>query len=351
MAKRGRPKKIITPEEVTPEKEPKEKLSESILALQKSFGKGIIASAEDILDFDAVSTNVLLLDILLKRGLPKSTISIFYGQPSSLKSYTTMKTGVSFTKNKERIAIIDTEHAFSKSWAKTIGLDLKYVYVSQPKEYETVIDIADTLVASREFGLVIIDSLTASPPQKEMEKSAYDEMMAKQAKLNATLMRKLSSRLQPDSLIDEKTYNQTAFIGVCHVRDKVGFVMGNPEILPGGWAIKLHSHQIIKFTPLKKIIKEKTKEVVAREIKILVEKAKYTRPLVSGVTKFIFNPPRIDDFGTLLTYASHYGIIKQAGAWYEYGEIREQGINKLAIALKEKPEMIKKIKQEVLSHE
>lgn len=343
---RGR-KKQETPAEDTKPVSSKSNLQSYLSALEKSYGSGIVAKATTILESTKIPTNILLLDILLEGGIPTGTINIFYGVPSSGKSLTSISLAKTFTQRKQNVALIDTEKSYNSKWFIQNGVDTSYLYVSQPDELQKAIDVADTLTASREFGLVILDSLTAGITKEAKDKSAYDEQMAAQSRLNAKLMQKILSRLQPKDLTDKDTYNNTIFLGVAHIREKVGFVMGNPRILPGGWAIKHTAHNILNFNKGQMI--SKNDDVLGQEIKVKVEKSKYSVPMVSGTTEFFFAPPRFNNAKVLVIYGIKCGLIKQAGAWLSYNDIKEQGADKLLQALTEK-NLLAELKEQVIKN-
>lgn len=347
-------------------------LKQILNSLETKYGEGIIASANEILDAEKVSTKILLLDFLLKGGIPTSSINVFYGTESSGKSLVALTLASVFTAQKKYVAIIDHEHSYTNQWAKANNIDTEYIVIAQPDQFEKGIDITDTCVRSKEFALVIFDSLTSAIPAVVADKSAYDKHMGIQAKLNTDLCQKLTAGLQPENLKNPEDYNNTIVILIGHLREKIGVVYGNPEILPGGHALRHHSHNILRFrkgdiiyaakkaknkeeeeskeldTEDKKNKKGVSKKVVGREMKIFVEKAKFSPPLVSGVTEFLFDPPKFNNSKTLILYGTQLGIIKSAGAMYEYGDIKVRGKKKLVETLKEKPEILKELKEKII---
>lgn len=325
---------------------PNKNLQQILNTLEKKYGEGIIASANDILDAEKIPTKVLLLDFLLKGGIPTSSINVFYGDESSGKTLLALTLASVFTSMKKHVAIVDHEHSFTNQWAKKNGIDTDYLYISQPDQFEKGIDIADTLVRSKEFALVIYDSLTSAIPEVVADKSAYDKHMGVQAKLNTDLCQKLTAGLQPENLKNPDEYNNTIVILIGHLREKIGVMYGNPETLPGGHALRHHSHNIIRFRKGKAI--ECNKKIVGREIKLKVEKAKFSPPLVSGVTEFLFEPPKFNNSKTLILYGTQLGIIKSAGAMYEYGDIKVRGKKELVAVLKKKPKLLAEIKTKII---
>lgn len=268
---------------------------------------------------------------------------------NSGKSYISYKFSSLYTQQKKPIAIIDVEHCIDAKWLKKSGIDTNFVYLSQPSTFEKAIDICDTLVRSKQFSVVIFDSITSAIPKAHLDKSAFKEAMGKQAKLNTDLVQKLTSGLQPENLSDPNTYNKTIIILVGHVREKIGQLWGNPEILSGGRALKHHSHYILRFRRGDKISKSKD-IIIGRQIKIKVEKAKYSPPLVQGIVDFYFNPPRIDNEKNIILYAIQLGIIIKKGGWYYYKKRKVQGQDTLIEILKNEPEVLSELKKEIFEN-
>ena len=324
-------------------------MKEILKLLNKKFGEGTIikaSEAEESLKIKKIPTGILTLDFLLEGGFPKSSIITLYGEQSSGKSLISLIFSSQLTNKKENVALIDTEGSYDPDWCKKLKINLDYFFISQPDIYEKVIDIADGLVRSKEFSLVIIDSITSGIPEEEVEKSAFEQQMALQARLNAKLMRKISSALQPSNLKDKSTYNNTTIILIAHIREQVGVLYGNPYTLPGGRAIR-HSSSLILFTKSGNLIKKGDK-IIGKEIKIKVEKSKISIPHKTGVFDFYFNPPRVDNEKSLILYAIRLGIIKQTGAFYTYKNLKVKGKEELINSLNNQKELLKEMKKEIL---
>jgi recombination protein RecA len=328
----------------TPTAEDQKEFKKTLTAMEKEFGEGVIASAEDILNVDKVPTRNLLLDILTEGGLPKGSISLFFGEESSGKSAQAYALASIFTLQGIPVLDIACEGDIDKTWIQKMGNDLKHFYVARPDDLEKAIDIADVAVRSRKYGLVIFDSVTAGIPREASDKKTEKDQMALQARRNGKLVQKLTSGLQPANLKNPDDYNNTMVILIAHLREKVGVVYGNPETIPGGHALKHHSAYIVKYKRGAKLTKKE--DIVGREVRITIDKAKFSVPLVKGVTEFFFSPPRYNNAKVLLTYATQYGIIERNGAYYSYGDIKVQGQKDLLLTLKEKgllPEIKEKL--------
>ena len=327
--------------------ESKKELASFLKECNKIFDEGSICLANEVVDMEKLSTRILLLDILTKGGIPRSQIVLFYGDESSGKTAALLRFASVFTKQKIPVLLIDAEHAFDKVWTEKLGNDLDYFHVAQPDSLEKGINLAESAIASKQFGLVIYDSITAAVPREVLDKDAFQQQMGIQARANAKLMAKVTSRLQPANLKDPESYNKTIFAMVAHVREKIGVMYGNPETIPGGRAIRHHASYIFKLR--KGAIIEKDKKPIGRETRIKVEKAKFSPPLVQGVVQFFFDPPRYNNAETLIVYGAQLGFIKQAGAYYSYGDIKAQGKKGILAELKKHPDKLKELKENIMA--
>ncbi len=326
-------------------KEEEKEYRKTITSIEKEFGVGSIASAEEILDVEKVSTKNLLLDILTEGGLPKGSITLFYGAESSGKTAQSLLLASVFTSQKIPVLYICAEGDVDKTWIKKLGNDLKYFMIARPDDLEKAIDLADVAVRSKKFGLVIFDSVTAGVPRESLDKKSEKDQMALQARRNSKLVQKITSGLQPANLTDSNSYNKTIVVLIAHLREKVGVMYGSPDTIPGGHALKHHSAYIMRFRSGAKL--NRKEETIGIEIKIKIDKAKFSIPLVSGVNEFYFSPPKFNNAKVLLAYASQYGIIERAGAYYSYKDIKAQGQKELLIQLKE-AKLLKEIKQKLI---
>jgi recombination protein RecA len=312
--------------------------------LGKEFGS--IVSAEEILNVPKVSTQNLLLDILTEGGFPMGSITLTYGPFSSGKTVTGLKAASVFTSQAVPVLYIACEGDIDKGWVQKLGNNLKYFHIARPNNLEDAIDLADVAVRSKQFGMVIFDSVTAGIPKETMDKKTEKDQYALQARRNGKLVQKLTSGLQPADLANPETYNNTVVLLIAHLRNKVGVMFGSPETLPGGEALKHHSGLIIKVRPGSKLAKDK--DVIGREMVFYIERSKFSNPLVQGTTEFYFDPPRFNNAKVLLTYAIQYGFIQQSGAFYTYNDVRVKGKKELLLELK-KNNTLSEIKTKVIN--
>lgn len=329
-----------------PSKSDEEEFKKLLKAVEKTFGEGVIVSAEEILDVAKVSTRNFLLDVLTAGGLPKGSIILFFGEESAGKTLQTLILSSVFTSQKIPVLYVASEGDIDKNWALKLGNDLKYFYIARPGDLETAINLVDVAVRSKKFGLVIYDSVTAGVPKESLDKDAFAQQMAAQARLNTKLCQKVTSGLQPSNLKDPNAYNNTMVIFIAHVREKVGIVYGNPVTIPGGHALKHHSSYIITF---KKgdIIKIK-EQPVGRGLKITIAKSKFSKPLVSGVIDVYFEPIRLNNAKVMITYGIQLGIIKQSGSFYSYKDITAQGKLAFLNEVKKSKHFLTEIKTQII---
>lgn len=201
-------------------------VDKTLAAIEKEFGEGSVASASQLLSVNKIPTKNLLLDILTIGGLPQGSISLFYGPFSSGKTVQALLLASIFTSQKIPVMYILTEGDIDIEWVKKLGNDLDYFFVMRPDDLEKTSDIAHVAVASKKFGLVIIDSLTAGIPRDVLDKKTMKDHMALQARRNGKLVQKVTSALQPENLKNPDSYNQTMVILIAHLRMKVGLVFG-----------------------------------------------------------------------------------------------------------------------------
>ena len=309
-------------------------LDKLINIINKKYGEGTLSTgAGKLLIVERIKSGVTAIDLAIGGGLPRSSIIELYGKEGSGKTTVALKAVASFQKQGLKCAYIDMEHALNKTWGETLGVNWEEIVISQPDTAELAIDIMDALVRSKEIDLIVFDSLAAAIPKEEAEKSAFDQEMALQARLFSKMCRKLISALQPENLADEKTFNKTTILLINQVREKVGLMYGNPEMSPGGHAIK-HTARIRMEFRVADYIKD-GKEVIGREIKFKVVKNKVWKPYVTGMFQLYFTGI-INNEMTIIAEGIKLGVIKQAGPMYSYNDIKEKGKETFIKVLKEK---------------
>jgi len=319
-----------------------------IHAINKKYGDGTITvGGFDNMLIERASSGIVALDLVLGLGIPRSSIIMFYGRESSAKSSIALKMISEYQKRGELCAYIDIEHSLSADWAETLGVNLNDLVIAQPDSLEKSIDIIDSLTRSKEFGLIVYDSLAMAVPEEELEKSAFDQQMALNARLNSKMCRKLISALQPVNLSDKTTYNKTTVLLINQVREDVGKPYARGYTYSGGHALRHTARIVVDFTR-GEYIKNKNQEPIGIEIKFRTTKNKTWYPYRSGIIKFYFDG-HIDNNETILMEAKKIGIIKQCGSIYEYNHIKERGLeNFLKAVLKQN--LLKEILEKVYNY-
>jgi recombination protein RecA len=292
-----------------------------INAISKKYGSGCIAKvcdAKDTINFRKVPTGIFPLDVVLRGGLPESSMVEFYGQPSSLKTTCALQIASSFTAKNKHVAIIDIENSITEEYVSRNNVNTDLTYIVKPKEIESALDILEALVESKEFGLIIFDSIGAAIAEEELDKSNHEHTMAKVAQRMTKVSNALLSRLQPTDLANPETRNNTLIIFINQIRDGMD-MYGPKERTKGGNAVKHNALVRLNFHKAKKIMDKD--EVVGMEFKIKVEKSKVSEPYKVITFNYFFKTGKVDNVGSLLKLGVLLGVIKQSGAFYSYDTV------------------------------
>lgn len=337
MAKKTEGKEIKT--------QGKEERIETIVKdLEKKFGKGtIIGAADKSREHDSISTGSIGLDKAIGiGGLPKGRIVEILGPESSGKTTLCIHLIAEAQKADPEAwcAFIDAEHCFDIGYAEALGVDLKRLKFSQPNSGEQALEIADTLIESGDFAVVIIDSVAALLPQKELEGEMGVAVMGGQARLMSQAMRKMTASTA-------KTGTLLVFIN--QLRDKIGVMFGSPETTTGGNALKFYASvrlDIRRNLSDTGMIKEGG-EKVGNEVVVKVKKNKVSVPFREARFDIMYGEG-IDKAGELTSMAIDTNIIEKSGAWLTYEEHKVQGKKAFGDLLKNDEKLFEKIKLQVL---
>ncbi len=312
----------------------------AISQIEKRFGKGSImklGAAAAMTPIATIPSGSLSLDLALGvGGIPRGRITEIFGPESSGKTTLGQHVIAETQKQGGIAAYIDVEHALDPAYAHRCGVNVDDMLISQPDAAEQALEIVEALVRSGAVDLVVIDSVAALVPQAEIEGEIGDPQVALQARLMSQALRKLAASIGKTG---------TAVIFINQLREKVGIVFGNPEVTPGGRALKFYSSVRIDLRRVD-TIKQGT-EAIGNHIRARVVKNKVAPPFRSAEFDIMFDHG-ISKEGDLLDLGVELGLTSKSGAFFSYGDIRlGQGRENAKQYLHEHPELALEIEQRI----
>lgn len=308
--------------------------------IRKRFGEGSIMRLGEAkkVDVRAISTGSISLDLALTiGGVPRGRVTEIFGPESSGK--TTLATHIAAEAQKAGgiAAFIDVEHALDPDYAGKIGVKVKELLISQPDTGEQALDIVESLVRSGKVDVIIIDSVAALTPRVEIEGGMGDQQMGLQARLMSKALRKLTP-------IVNKTNTSVIFLN--QIRMQIGVIFGNPEVTPGGKALKFYSSVRIDLRRAAQIKSGDT--IVGNRVRAKVVKNKVGPPFRVAEFDIMYNEG-ISYLGDLLNCGVNYGVLRRSGSWFNYGDMKlGQGLEASKKFLKENPKISKDIERLVI---
>lgn len=316
----------------------------AVQAIEKQFGKGSIMrlGENDSLvnqDVPTVPTGSLSLDIALGiGGLPRGRIVEVYGPESSGKTTLTLHAIAEMQKQGGICAFVDAEHALDVNYARKLGVRTDDLLISQPDTGEQALEIADMLVRSGGVDLLVVDSVAALVPRAEIEGEMGDSHMGLQARLMSQALRKLTGSINR---------SKTLVIFINQIRMKIGVMFGNPETTTGGNALKFYASVRMDIRRIQAI--KDGDNVIGNRTRVKVVKNKMAPPFKEVEFDILYGEG-ISAEGDLLDLAANMNIVEKSGTWYAYKDERiGQGRDNARNYLKERPEMMKAIRAEVLA--
>lgn len=310
-------------------------LQAAMSKIEKDFGKGSIMKlgSGNIEKVDVISTGSIGLNAALGvGGLPRGRIIEIFGPESSGKTTLALHAIAEAQKGGGIAAFIDAEHAFDRFYAKKLGVDVDNLWISQPDTGEQALEIADQLVRSSAIDIIVVDSVAALTPKKEIEGDMGDASMGLQARLMSQALRKMTSTIS-------KTNTTCIFIN--QLREKIGISFGNPETTTGGNALKFYSSVRLDIRRTGTIKDGDT--VLGNEVRVKVVKNKLAPPFRKAEFEIIFGEG-ISKVGEILDLGDEYDIIQKSGSWYSYNGSRlAQGRDATKTLLKDNPELCEEI--------
>jgi len=308
--------------------------------IEKQFGKGAIMKlgADAIRTrVEAIPTGALSLDLALGiGGIPRGRVTEIFGPEGSGKTTLALHIIAEAQKRGGNSAMIDVEHALDPVYASSIGVNIEELLISQPDNGEEALEIAEKLVHSGAIDVLVVDSVAALVPRAELEGDMGDAHVGLQARLMSQALRKLTASIGRSG---------TAVIFINQLREKVGIVFGNPEVTPGGRALKFYSSVRLDLRRTE-TLKQGTNAIGTR-VRARVVKNKVAPPFRTAEFDIMF-ASGISREGNMLDLGTEMGIIKKAGAFFSYGDTRlGQGKENARDFLAAHPEISQEIEKEV----
>jgi recombination protein RecA len=288
-------------------------IDQAILQIEKQFGKGSIMKlgGNEGEKIDAIPSGSIALDLALGvGGYPRGRVVEIYGPEASGKTTLALHAVAAVQRVGGTAAFIDAEHALDSLWARTCGVNIDELLISQPDNGEQALEITDTLVRSGAVDLVVVDSVAALVPRAEIEGDMGDAHMGLQARLMSQALRKLTGSIS-------KTKTTVIFIN--QLREKVGVVFGNPEVTSGGKALKFYASQRLDVRPIEPI--KNGTDIIGRRVKVKVVKNKVAPPFKIAELE-ILATEGISREGGLLDMGVITGVLDKSGSWINYGKTR-----------------------------
>ena len=286
-------------------------LQAAISKIEKDFGRGSVMKLGDqnIEDVEVIPTGSLALDAALGvGGYPKGRIIEIYGPESSGKTTLAIHAIAQAQKQGGIAAIIDAEHAFDRTYAKNLGVDLETLLISQPDNGEQALEIADNLIRSGAIDIIVIDSVAALTPKAEIEGEMGDSKMGLQARLMSQALRKLTANISKTN---------TCCIFINQLRDKIGVMFGNPETTTGGNALKFYASVRVDVRRTTQI--KDGDEALGNRTRVKIVKNKMAPPFKKAEFDIVFGEG-ISHVGEVIDLGVEYDIIKKSGSWFSYGD-------------------------------
>lgn len=314
-------------------------LTEAIKTIQKQYGKGSIMKLGDraLTNVDTISSGSLLLDVALGvGGYPRGRVVEIYGPESSGKTTVALHAVAEAQKNGGRAAFIDAEHAIDPAYAQKLGVNVDELILSQPDSGEQALEIVEILVKSQAIDLIVVDSVAALVPQVELDGEMSDAQVGAQARLMSKALRKITALLN-------KSVCTIIFIN--QLREKVGVIYGNPEVTPGGRALKFYS--TIRLDVRRGEAIKQGSEIVGNVVKLKVVKNKVAPPFKVANVDLMYGLG-ISLEGEVIDLAAELEVIGKSGSWYDYnGERLGQGKENVKKYFKENEAIYKEVEQKV----
>jgi recombination protein RecA len=332
-------KKDENKEQLTPQEQKMKALQAALAKIEKDFGKGAIMKMGDekIVNVEAIPTGSIGLNAALGvGGYPKGRIIEIFGPESSGKTTLALHAIAECQKAGGTAAFIDAEHAFDRFYAANLGVDIDNLYVSQPDNGEQALEIADQLIRSSAVDILIVDSVAALTPKKEIEGDMGDSAVGLHARLMSQALRKLTGTIA-------KTNTTCIFIN--QLREKIGVMFGSPETTTGGNALKFYASVRLDIRKTQSVKDGDT--ILGNQVKVKVVKNKVAPPFRKAEFEITFGEG-ISKVGEIVDLGVEFEIIKKSGSWFSYGATKlGQGRDAVKNMLADNPELCEELETKI----
>jgi recombination protein RecA len=317
-------------------------LEMALKQIEKQFGKGSIMKLGEQTDrkISTISSGSLALDVALGvGGYPRGRVVEIYGPESSGKTTVALHAIAEVQANGGQAAFIDAEHALDPVYAQKLGVNIDELLLSQPDTGEQALEIAEALVRSGAIEIIVVDSVAALVPKAEIEGEMGDSHVGLQARLMSQALRKLSGAINK---------SKTIAIFINQIREKVGVMFGNPEVTPGGRALKFYSTVRLEVRRAEQL--KQGNDIVGNKTKIKVVKNKVAPPFRTAEVDIMYGEG-ISKEGEIIDMGSDLDIVQKSGSWYSYNDERlGQGRENAKLYLKENKALRVEIQQKIRDH-
>jgi len=314
--------------------EVKKAISDALADINKKFGTNSINKINEMDRVETVTSGSLSNDRALGGGFALGKIIEIYGDEACGKTGIALEFLREVQASGGNVAMIDFEHALDPNYANKIGLDVDNIYISQPKDFEEGAYVLERLVDTLSFDAILVDSVSAMTPRSEIEGETGEAKIGLQARLMSQLLRKITGKTN-------KAKCTIVFLN--QIREKIGVMYGNPKTTSGGNALKFYASQRLE---VKAVHIRGNDGNIGFTQRVRVVKNKAAAPF-KVAERVIMYEEGVDLMKELIDIAVDLDIISRSGAWFNYGELKAQGKEKLSMLLEETPDAVIEIEKKI----
>lgn len=316
-------------------------IENTVSQIERQYGGGAIMKLGDknlLSDIGHISTNSLELDIALGiGGIPRGRVTEIFGPEASGKTTLALHIIANAQKNGGVAAFIDAEHALDPAYARNVGVNIEELLLSQPDNGEQALEICEILLKSGALDVIVIDSVAALVPKAELEGEIGDSHVGLQARLMSQALRKITG-------VVNRTKTSVVFIN--QLREKIGIMFGNPEVTPGGRALKFYSSVRIDIRRIDSI--KSGTDAIGNRVRAKIVKNKVAPPFKSAEFDIMYGKG-ISKEGSIVDVGAELGILEKSGSWYSYKDERiGQGRENAKMFLAQNPKIMDKVEEKVM---